>query len=65
MYLLQGQYEDKKTSCVECPAGTHNNVEGKSGQSSCKECPDGYIAAKPGMMTCTPCQPVSDVNLII
>ena len=62
--ILQGQYEDSRTSCIDCPAGKYNDKAAKSGQSSCKQCLDGYIAPELGMTTCTVCKPVSDNNLI-
>ena len=59
LYLLQGQYEVSRTSCEKCPAGKYNNQTGESGDSSCKDCADGYVADSEGSETCTQCQPVS------
>ena len=61
--ILQGQYEARGTSCIQCPAGTYNDKEEQSGRSSCKQCLDGSVAPELGSKTCTPCQPVSDNNL--
>ncbi|XP_063676040.1 uncharacterized protein LOC134812503 isoform X2 [Bolinopsis microptera] len=51
-----GQYEDSKTSCEKCPAGKYNDQTGQSGESSCKVCAPGYVAASEGSETCTQCQ---------
>ena len=57
MTVLQGQYEEGRTSCLQCPVGTYNDV---AGQSSCNDCPDGSVATNEGTDTCTVCQPVRD-----
>ena len=57
--MLQGQYEVSKTSCEKCPAGKYNERSGVSGDSSCKDCTDGYVADSEGSETCTQCLPVS------
>ena len=60
--VLQGAYEDSRTSCIQCPAGTYNGFTGQSGQSSCKQCPDGSVAFNWGTETCTVCQPVEIIT---
>ena len=60
--VLQGKYEDSRTNCIQCPAGTYNDVAEQSGQSGCKECPDGSVATKKGTDTCTVCQPVEIIT---
>lgn len=39
--------------CVPCPAGSHQNILGKS---DCLLCNPGYIAPEPGLELCTACE---------
>ncbi|KAL5265842.1 hypothetical protein ACHWQZ_G006505 [Mnemiopsis leidyi] len=53
----EGKYEDSKTSCVDCPKGTYNELAGQSGLAQCLACDDGSVATSLGLSACAVCQP--------
>ena len=43
-------------TCVECPKGKYNDVEGASFVAQCKLCPFGYYSSKTGAKYCFQCE---------
>jgi hypothetical protein len=52
-FCQMGEYKNSTGACMQCPAGTYQNVYGAT---SCKKCPAGFKCYS-GASTPYPCQP--------